>query len=185
MARPSAVLALLALVLSGAGLAGCGGSAGSTAGGPGTGDPSTSAGCQSTAAVKPYPGQQPGDCVGYSAFHFIVRVDGYEVLMGNWKRYTEDQGRRFICAGVNVENLASDAQAVSAGQFRLRTPAGAVETGQAAPSNGLATRRLDNGVQQGGGVCWPDPGAGGLYVGSFEPGTGEPRGVWTVTFLAG
>src|SRR5581483_4199964 len=86
---PAAVAA--ALVLSGAGLAGCGGASSSTAGGPGTGDPSVSAGCQPASAVKPYPDPRPGDCVGYAAFHFIVRVAGYEALMGNWKRYTDDQ----------------------------------------------------------------------------------------------
>ena len=132
-----------------------------------------------------YPGQRAGDCLAGSAHRFVVAVDGYEVLVGNWKRYTDDQGRHFVCAGVNVENLAPGVQPVSAGQFRLRTPAGHVETGQPAPSNGLASRSLSNQVQQGGGVCWPDPGTGGLYVGSFEPAAGQPRGVWTVTFLPG
>ena len=110
-------------------------------------------------------------------------MDGYEALMGNWKRYTDDQGHHLICAGVNVENLASEPQRVAPTQFRLRTPAGVVESGQAAPSNGLSAKRLSTGVQQGGGVCWADPGAGGVYVGSFEPTTGAARGVWTITFL--
>lgn len=129
-----------------------------------------------------YPGQRSGDCVGYARYRFIVQVDGYEVLMGNWKRYTDDQGHRLICAGVNVEDVASDAQHLSAGQFMLRDPSGATARGTPAPSNGLPARLLPHGVQQGGGVCWPDSGRGGPYVGSFEPG-GPERGVWLVSFL--
>ena len=184
MGRLSAATAAAVILLPVASAA-CGGSAGPGSG-PGAGDLTRSAGCQPPGAPgATYPGARAGDCVASSAYHFIVRVDGYEALVGNWKRYTDDQGRKFICAGVNVENLAPVSQPVAASQFHLVTPSGTSEAGQTAPSNGLPARSLPTGVQQGGGVCWPDPGQGGLYAGTFEPGSGGRRGVWTISFLPG
>lgn len=169
-------------------LAACGSGAGPT---PSSGGARPGAAQQAEAALwcrppgpGPYAGREAGDCVGYAAHHFIVEVDGYEALMGNWKRYTDDQGNRLICAGVNVKDLSATAQPVSAGQFHLRSPSGATAVGRPAPSNGVPSRLLAHGVQQGGGVCWPDHGQGGQYVGTFEPG-GAARGVWLVSFLPG
>lgn len=138
-----------------------------------------------------YAGAGRHDCVATAAHHFVVAVDGYEVLVGNWKRTTDDAGRRLICAGVNVEDVASVPESVTVGQFSLRTPSGAVEKGSPAITNGLASRRLTSGSQEGGSVCWSDPGLGGQYQAVFTPGPAAPgspaptRAVWLISFLPG
>ena len=171
----SALAVLVAVGLL-AGLAGCGG-------GPPASAAVAERGCHQGPGGS-YPGPRAGDCLSDPRYRFVVVVDGYEALVGNWKRFTDDQGRRLICAGVNVENLAPVPHAVAARQFHLRDPAGRVETAAPAPSNGFPDRTLRTGVQQGGGVCWPDDPRGGRYVASFEPGPGTRRGIWLVSLLA-
>lgn len=161
-------------------LAGCGGGGGS---GSGT---AASVGCQPS-GVPAYAGRRAGDCLAEPAHHYVVAVGGYEVLVGNWKRATDDAGDHLICAGVNVEGVAGSPVDVEPSQFRLLTPTGRTETARDDPSNGLAPARLSTGAQEGGSVCWPDPGSGGQYVAGFlprpsDPSTG-PRGVWLITFL--
>ena len=159
-----------------AGLAACGGG-GSTAGTP------LAVGCASGAS---YSGARAGDCLSGSAHRFVVAVDGYEVLVGNWKRTTDDTGRRLVCAGVNVEDVATTAVPVRPSLFALNPPGGRTEPALPAQSNGLVTVMLDPSQQVGGSICWPDPGVGGQYVAAFNPPVRSPhRGIWLIRFLAG
>jgi hypothetical protein len=136
-----------------------------------------------------YAGARRGDCVASSPHHFVVAVDGYEVLVGNWKRTVDDAGQHLICAGVNVEDVASEPEVVSVAQFSLLTPTGVSEAGSPAITNGLGALPLASGNQEGGSVCWADPGLGGQYEAVFSPGpaaAGEPpatRAIWLISFL--
>ena len=133
-----------------------------------------------------YPGQRAGDCLAGAAHRFVVAVDGYEVLVGNWKRTIDDTGRRLICAGVNVEDVATSAVPVHASLFHLRPPAGASQAAGASESNSLATTVLSPTQQEGGSICWSDHGTGGQYVASFDPPVRTPhRGIWLISFVAG
>ena len=169
MFRAAAVVALVA------GLCACGGGQ--------SRDTSLAVGCAGGTA---YAGKRAGDCPAGPAHHFVVAVDGYEVLVGNWKRTTDDAGRNLICAGVNVEDVATTSVPVRPSLFALAPPGGRSETAVAAETNGLVAAALGPGQQEGGGVCWPDPGTGGQYVASFNPPVRSPhRGVWLISFVAG
>ena len=144
---------------------------------------SVSIGC-----VPPTPpadaGARPGDCLAGSVHHFVVAVDGYEVLVGNWKRTTDDAGHRLICAGVNIEDVGALPVDVRPSEFHLRAPYGLTEKARADTSNGLAGGRLPTGAQEGGSVCWADPGQGGQYIARFvPPDPGAHDGVWLISFL--
>jgi hypothetical protein len=133
-----------------------------------------------------YAGSRAGDCAAGSAHRFVVAVDGYEVLVGNWKRSTDDTGRHLICAGVNVEDVATTRVPVRPSLFALTPPGKRTETATSAPTNGLASVGLGPGQQEGGGVCWSDPGSAGQYVASFIPPVRSPhRGIWLIRFVAG
>lgn len=132
-----------------------------------------------------YAGSRAGDCPAGPAHRFVVAVDGYEVLVGNWKRTTDDAGRHWICAGVNVEDVATTAVPVRPALFALTAPDGRTETAASAPTNGLTAAVLGPGQQEGGSVCWSDSGAGGQYVASFNPPVRSPhRGIWLINFVA-
>ena len=172
------VAAVAASALLSSGLAACGG---------GPAAPVLSAvGCGPARSVS-YAGARASDCVASAAHHFVVAVSGYEVLVGNWKRATDDSGRHLICAGANVEDVSGQPLPVSAALFGLRVPSGATEEGAPSTTNGLAGRRLAPGEQEGGSVCWSDPGAGGQYQALFSApaatGASPPRAVWLITFL--
>ncbi len=144
---------------------------------------SASIGC--VAPSRPvYAGARQGDCLAGAAHNFVVAVRGYEVLVGNWKRTTDDAGHRLICAGVNIEDVGPLPVEVRPSEFRLQAPSGRVETAAAATSNGLAAGRLSTGAQEDGSVCWADPGQGGQYVARFAPTATDPHnGVWLISFL--
>lgn len=148
-------------------------------------DPAGSVSIGCVAPSRPvYAGARRGDCLAGAAHHFVVAVQGYEVLVGNWKRTTDDAGRRLICAGVNIEDVGPLPVDVRPADFRLQVPSGPVETAGADTSNGLAAGRLSTGAQEDGSVCWVDPGQGGQYVARFAPTpTGTDNGVWLISFL--
>jgi hypothetical protein len=121
--------------------------------------------------------------VATAAHHFVIALAGYEVLVGNWKRATDDRGQRLICAGVNVENVSHTPESVSASQFQLVDPQGRLPPPRPPLSNALPTRRLQPAQQEGGTICWSDPGSGGQYAGTFSPSPVGERGVWLISFL--
>lgn len=167
--------AITALLLVGA-LAACGGS------GPSQRGP-LAVGCTSGGS---YAGARSGDCLAGPAHHYVVAVDGFEVLVGNWKRATDDAGRHLICAGVNIEDVATSPVPVRPSLFSLLPPGGREEVAGPARSNGLVDTVLAPTQQVGGSVCWSDPGAGGQYVAAFNPPVRSPhRGVWLISFVAG
>ncbi|MHB1446429.1 MAG: hypothetical protein ACYCZV_12335 [Acidimicrobiales bacterium] len=148
-------------------------------------DPAASVSIGCVAPTHPtYAGARPGDCLAGATHHFVVAVDGYEVLVGNWKRTTDDAGHHLICAGVNIENVGALPIEVRASELRLQAPSGKIETARADTSNGLAGGRLPTGAQEGGSVCWADPGQGGQYVARFvPPDPAAHDGVWLISFL--
>lgn len=169
MGRAAAVVVLVAA------LAACG------TGGP-AGKTPLAVGCTSGTS---YAGSRTSDCLAGPAHRFVVAVDGYEVLVGNWKRTTDDAGRHLICAGVNVEDVATTAVPVRPGLFAVSPPGGRTETAATAQTNGLAAAVLGPGQQEGGSVCWSDPGTGGQYVAAFNPPVRSPhRGIWLIKFVA-
>ena len=150
-------------------------------------DPAASVSIGCVASTHPaYAGARPGDCLAGAAHHFVVAVDGYEVLVGNWKRTTDDAGHRLICAGVNIEDVGALPIDVRASDLHLQAPSGMTETARADTSNGLVEGRLPTGAQEGGSVCWADPGEGGRYVARFvPPDPGAHDGVWLISFIPG
>lgn len=172
MSRAPAVLFAAALAC-GLSACGAGGSSGRTP---------LAVGCTSGSS---YSGARAGDCVAGTAHRFIVAVDGYEVLVGNWKRVTDDAGRHLICAGVNVEDVATSPVPVRPSQFSLTPPGGRARAAAAAATNGLVAAALGPSQQEGGTICWSDPGTAGQYVAAFNPPVRSPhRGIWLIRFVA-
>lgn len=179
MPRRTVAALLGPLLVTALGAASCGGARAAV--------PSGAVGCAPAGSVQ-YSGARPGDCVASAGHHFVVAVDGYEVLVGNWKRTTDDLGRHLICAGTNIEDVGQAPERLLPAQLELRTPDGTIEPGAPAVTNGLTAGRLHPGQQEGGSVCWPDPGLGGQYQAVFVPPAAKPggqgaRAIWLITFL--